>query len=303
MKKLIRYWNQNRLKIIIMLIIIVFIIILIKTTNNMLKNRDEVITNNIVTTNTSGPTESVLTGEGLTEEQNEMLPVIDLFIEYCNQQKIDKAYELLSKECKEELYPNMEDFKLSYYDRVFDGQTKNVNIENWIKDIYRIEVNESFLSTGIYTNENTIQDYIEITNEGEEYKLNINGYIGREEINKTANYENIEITAIRSDTYMDFQTYTYKIVNNSNNNILLDDKMYNDTMCIEDQNGIKYSAYTHEMSEAELMVSPKQTKEITIKYYNKYGSTKYISKINFSRIILNYNINESKKYGNIQIEL
>ena len=74
-------------------------------------------------------------------------------------------------------------------------------------------------------------------------------------------------------------------------------------MYIEDQNGVRYTAYIHEISDAELVIGTKQTREITIKYYNKYGSTKEIKRIGFSRIILNNNVNEARKYGELQIEL
>ena len=59
-------------------------------------------------------------------------------------------------------------------------------------------------------------------------------------------------------------------------------------MYLEDKNGIKYYAYKHEISEAELNLLSKETKKINIKYYNKYSSSKSINSIVFSRIILNH---------------
>lgn len=305
MKKIIKYWNQNRLKIIIILIIIVFIFALIYTTNIILSQSEtNEMSQNTTIVNYTGPTESVVTGEEMTQDQTQMVPTLNQFIDYCNEQKIEEAYGLLSDECKEELYPQLADFQESYYNQVFGGQKKNVNIENWVGNIYRIEINDDALSTGVYNEENKVQDYITITtDDAGEYRLNINNYIGRDEINKTNSYNDIEITVLRSDSYMDYQTYTYKIVNNSDNEILLDDKLDGNSMYIEDQNGVRYTAYIHEISDAELVIGTKQTREITIKYYNKYGSTKEIKRIGFSRIILNNNVNEARKYGELQIEL
>ena len=305
MKKIIKYWNQNRLKIIIILIIIVFIFALIYTTNIILSQSEtNEMSQNTTIVNYTGPTESVVTGEEMTQDQTQMVPTLNQFIDYCNEQKIEEAYALLSDECKEELYPQLADFQESYYNQVFGGQKKNVNIENWVGNIYRIEINDDALSTGVYNEENKVQDYITITtDDAGEYRLNINNYIGRDEINKTNSYNDIEITVLRSDSYMDYQTYTYKIVNNSDNEILLDDKLDGNSMYIEDQNGVRYTAYIHEISDAEFVIGTKQTREITIKYYNKYGSTKEIKRIGFSRIILNNNVNEARKYGELQIEL
>ena len=81
-------------------------------------------------------------------------------------------------------------------------------------------------------------------------------------------------------------------------------------MYISDENDIHYPAYTHEINNADLQVSPRETKEITIKYYSKYGSTKNINRLAFSRMILNYEayeIFENKSlyndYGIFEIEI
>ena len=74
-------------------------------------------------------------------------------------------------------------------------------------------------------------------------------------------------------------------------------------MYIEDENEIQYPAYTHEISEAELVVTPGTTKDVKIKYYNKYITTKEIRRIGFTSIQLNYNEDEKKEYQKIVIEL
>ena len=91
--------------------------------------------------------------------------------------------------------------------------------------------------------------------------------------------------------------------NNTNNTILLDDKINTDNMYIEDDNGNQYTAYIHELSDAQLTLTPGETKEITIKYYSRYGSTKNINKVVFNKIILNYNEVAVRKTTRIEIEL
>ena len=87
MNKLIRYWNQNRLKIIITGIIIVFIIILIQTINAILKNtRLEENENKETIVDTSKPSESVITGEKLPEETTDSnVETIKQFVDLCNE--------------------------------------------------------------------------------------------------------------------------------------------------------------------------------------------------------------------------
>ena len=60
-------------------------------------------------------------------------------------------------------------------------------------------------------------------------------------------------------------------------------------MYIKDDDGVKYSAYTHEISEGNLTIGESSKKQIKIKYYSKYISTKKIEEIVFSRVMLNNN--------------
>lgn len=307
MKKIIKYWNENRFMIIIIVIVIVFILALIYAINTifaqMNNSKNEINLNNISTSGTE-PVQSIVTGEYITENQVDKLDTLNEFIKYCNEKNLENAYNLLSEECKEELYPTINDFTQNYYNQVFKGNKKNVSVENWVNDIYRIEVNDDYLSTGVFTNSNPIQDYITIiTDESGNYKLNINKYIGRNELNKNSSSSNIEIVAVESDYYIDYQVITYKVTNNTDNQILLDDNLLEDSIYIEDRNDIKYSAYMHELATSEITVAPKQTKEVKIKYYSQYSSTKIIEKIVFSRIITNYGLNEGNSYTKIEIEL
>ena len=248
--------------------------------------------------------ESVITGEDITSSQVTMLGYVNQFVDLCNQQKIDEAYNFLSEECKEEVYPSLDSFRTNYYNAIFNGQKRNISVESWANNIYKVKYELDALSTGVYTEENTVQDYISVTrNENNEGKLNVNGYIGRSEINKTQNSNNITITVLRRDRYMDYETYTYSMTNNTNNTILLDDKESTDNMYLEDENGNQYTAYIHELSDAELTLTPGETKEITIKYYNKYGTTKNITDIVFNKIILNYNENAVRQVARVQIGL
>lgn len=248
--------------------------------------------------------ESALTGDKITSSQVKMLEYVNQFVDLCNTKQVEKAYNLLSDECKEEVYPSLDSFKRNYYNTVFNGQKRNISVESWAKNIYKVKYEVDALSTGVYTEENTLQDYISvIEDDNGEVKLNVNGYIGRREINKVKNNSNINITVLRSDSHMDYETYTYSMTNNTSNTILLDDKEDTNNMYIEDENGNQYTADINELNDAELKLIPGETKQITIKYYNKYGLTKNIKNIVFNKIILNYNENEVRQEARVQIEL
>lgn len=322
MNKFIRWYNQNRKSVWATIAIIIIIIGVIQLINYFYKVSNEEELKNIgnQTQNTTDnynyndvkvdDNHSSLTGEQISTDQKTEIGIIDNFINYCNENDLQGAYDLLTDECKEEMYPTLENFQESYYNNVFNNSRKNVSVENWIDNIYKVNVNEDFLSTGRYSKEDTIQDYITVVEIDNQYKLNINGYIGRKQIAKSKEDKNITIEVEETDVYMDYQYYKIKVINNSQNTILLDDGVNIEAMHIEDQNGIQYSAYTHELNEGQLMVSPRETKEIEIRYYSKYSSEKEINKVVFSRMILNnetYTTFQNKSlyrdYANFEIEI
>lgn len=230
---------------------------------------------------------STVTGQILSEQQNETLEIIDKFVQYCNNKQISDAYNLLSEECKKEMFPTLKQFQEKYYAPLFGGKVKNVAVENWVRDIYKVKITDDALSTGIYNPESARQDYITIIEDKENnYKLNINGYIGKEEIDKSNEVFDVKIQVLEKHQYMDFETYVFEVTNSSTNLVLLNDISDTDSMYLQDRNEMKYYAYMHELSEANLKLYPGEKKKITIKYYSKYNSTKRIDKIVFSKIAL-----------------
>ena len=319
-RKIAEWYINNKTKVLTAIFIIVVIIlvsIIVNFLNTLQLNKSQTNTEaNVNVQENNAPignftdiyvegTESVVTGENTSSSQVTIIDAINQFVQLCNEGNVNEAYNMLSDECKEEVYPSLDSFRNNYYNVIFNGRKKNISVENWVNSIYKVTFQNDALSTGVYTEEGTIQDYITVTrNENNELRLNINNYIGREEINKTrTNSSNISITVLRSDTYMDYETYTYSIINNTNKTILLDDKSSTDNMYIEDENGNQYTAYIHELSEAQLTITPGETKEITIKYYSRYGSTKNITQVVFNKIILNYNEVAVKQTTRIEIEL
>lgn len=53
-------------------------------------------------------------------------------------------------------------------------------------------------------NHNITQDYITIVNENGQTKLNINSYIGKQQINKTQESNNVKIKVVETNVYFDY---------------------------------------------------------------------------------------------------
>ena len=267
MYKLIRFYNQNKKKVLRTILIIVFIIIVIQLLNQFYKNKNiKRGTHYIDVSNDAINQElisdkSAISGQKVSSNKlKDDTDIINQFVEYCNEKKIEGAYDLLSKECKENMFPSLEDFNNIYYSKLFDCY-KTHTIQNWTSNIYLVKFTENMVATGNLSNNQTNQDYITIVEENGNKKLNINGFIKRQKIDKEIEKEKISVKVEKVDVYMDFCIYTFDVKNNSYRTILLDDLTNIDSMHIQDSNGVNYSAYTHEITQERLNLGVLQEKK------------------------------------------
>ena len=221
MIKLLRYWNQNKRKIIITIAVIAFVFIIIQVANQIVKkqNEDKINNNNTNTiskvTDLQKPTESTITGQNVPESvTKENTDIIKTFVDYCNNNQAQKSYELLSNDCKEEFNNNINVFINDYYNRIFKTK-KTYNLELLYTEAgsytYKITYYEdNLLATGGTGANNNFEDYITIINQDGERKLNINNFIKNQEINKTQVTNNIEITIKSKKVYRSYEQNTNK---------------------------------------------------------------------------------------------
>ena len=283
MHKIISFYNQNRRKIWVILIAAIIIIAIIyyllygitRDSNRNVSDSGSSINEisdklNSVTITTP---KSVISGTTVDANENK-LKTIDEFVEYCNNGQIEQAYNLLSDDCKKEIYSSQELFQNIYYNPLFSNGKKNVTMENWFSDTYKVDFNEDFLATGKYTKENTKQDYITIVKQNDDYKLNINRFVGISNSGHTGSADGINIKLDNIAKYMDYEVYTFEVSNNTEHTIALGNLNEEKSMYLADSNNLQYPAYNHELSDAEISVSSAQTKIVKIKYYSRYTSNK-----------------------------
>lgn len=289
MNRLIKFYNQNRYIIWVVVLMLVAIIALIQILNNFAFKKNSIkdaINQNTNAPNTINKNYSLVTGK---EVKDEVSQIIDEFINYCNNQEVEKAYELLSDECKEVLYPSLEIFTKSYYDKLF-SEKKTYLYQAWItnndKYTYKVDFIDDMLATGTISNTSII-DYYTVVKNNETYELNINKFIGITDINKTGTKNNINIKVNRKKVYMDYETYEIELENNSKEEIMLDSLQDTDTVYLENDNEQKYYWYSHEILEEDITVRRAQAKIIEIKINKGYKPKKESEKIVFSKIMLN----------------
>lgn len=301
MSKLRKYYYDNKTKIWKTILIIVSLFALLYFVNFLMRRKSEnILTSqnqintiqNTVVDNTSLTTDKSVVSGGIVNEEKleEDITIIEQFINLCNNKQFEQAYELLSNDCKSNVYNNSyNNFKRIYCDKIFSTK-KTYTSENWSGDIYKIRLVEDILATGQSSTSGTaIQEWYTVVEENDELKLNINNYIGEKVFNSTSNTVNdITIKILKSNTYKDYENYTIEVTNNTENTIYLDDGEDTSTIYIQDSNGVKHEAASSEIIFSTFVLTKGQTQRYTIKFTNSYISNREITQMVFDKIILNY---------------
>lgn len=299
MNNLKRYYNKNRKIIWRVIIIITSFILLLQMLNEFVKKSNEKKLEQIQMqienrTNSTKNAQNEI-NQDLSEENthdstvNSKVSTIRKFVDYCNKQDLENAYSILTDNCKEEMFNNIDIFKNIYYDSTFENKQKEVTIENWTNNTYLVKFIENPLTTGkvAKTKEEQVIDYITVVKENDNYRLNINSFIGYRELSKTKKENGVTVEILGKRTYMDYETYTIRITNETERDVILDSLDNSNGIYIEDTNGIKYPMYNSELSNSMVTIASGHIKKLDIKFLSNYISTKKIYQLVFSNIIMN----------------
>lgn len=303
MKKLLSKYNQNRKFIWIVVLSIIAIFSLIQILNLYYKNHPKESTTNEAITKGVDEKYSVISQENISQESsNNSKDIINQFFQFCNTGNVEDAYNLLSSECREELYPNIEAFKTDYVE-VYFNKYRTYNDTLWIssngKNTYRLEIMGDILSSG-QVDSMPIEEFYTVLKENGEYKLNIETYIGKEEINAYAQSENgVEVTVLNKKSYMEYEEYQIQVKNNTGNKIVFNTKDNIDSIYVEDANGLKYNARLYELNDSKLELSRGISTTFNIRFDKEYNPNIKTKKIVFDDINLIY----EEKIERLEIEL
>ena len=298
MHKLLQLYNQNRLKVWAIILASIFIIVLIQLLNNFAKeendnkkisNENEETTQNVVSYNQES--ESIVSSGKVSDKYKDKFgEIIDEFYTYCVNHQPEKAYQMLSVDTKNLMYPTQKLFEKLYYESKFDGN-KQYSFQSWSTYdqiyVYKVKIFDDMLSTGKSSDQDSIEDYITVVPDEDTFKLNINSYITRKEINKKDSNDIITAEVGVSDIYMNYQIYTIRLKNNTDKTIILDTRKKTNTTNITDERENRFYAMLYENKEEDMILKPQESKTIKIKFNVAYREELEIEKITFNNI-LNY---------------
>lgn len=298
MHKLLRLYNQNRVVIWGIIFVIVFLIAIINVLNSSVKEekknnigkKEETTLNNVVSYDKQS--ESIISGGSINKNYSDDIgKVIDKFFTYCINHEPEKAYDMLSDDMKNIKYQNVNLFIAGYYREKFEGN-KKYSFQSWssngLTHTYVVNIYEDMLTTGKSSKDKYIEEFITVIPDEDTYKINVNGYIGRDNINKSNKNDVVQIEAAYSDKYMDYEIFTFRVKNNTNEILILDTKENTKNTYLVDNKGNKFDALVYENNDEDVILKPQEAKTIKIKFSNAYRTTLEIKNIVFSKIV-NYN--------------
>ena len=309
MKSIVGFYNKNRHAIWITIAVIILIFGVIKTLNSSFKDRTKDISSstNDSTTTYNNKNRSIISGTDVPKEvATESTEIIDSFMKFCNEKDIESAYNLLSNDCKETLYPTVEEFKTNYVEKIFTSY-RLYDKRAWANTddtyTYSVKITEDLLSTGGNKDDMNIQDYYTLVKENGEYKLNINSYIGKKEIGKSRTENGIDFYVAKAENYIDYEIYVLRIKNNTKNDILLDSKKNTRTVYLKDIKNQTYIAFLNELSIDDITIKSGMTQTIRIKFNKAYNTQNVAESINFTNIVLKYEDSINSSTMQIKIEI
>lgn len=299
LNNLFRKYNQNKRGLWTIIIVIVFSYVIIQAVYGLLRNikekkREELI--NQINENTQTSSNSNL--ENNTQDTNSEITtdttrknskkLIEQFVKYCNNNQIEDAYGMISKDCKTVLFPNINIFKNNYIKKIFN-QNKTVKVEKEIygNGIYKVTYMNNILQSGGKSDKQRI-DYIYITDEDENKVLSLNKFLYIKKIGTESKNKKLNIEVIEKQIFIDYEIYTIKITNNTENEILIANQNDVNNINLTDENDVKYSSYIDELATEILVVQQNGTKTINIKFNKTFNTDRKIKYMNFN-VIMDYN--------------
>ena len=266
---------------------------------SILSNNESTKTDNNDISNVYKPTQTIIKGPNVSKEQFEQdSNLVNTFIDYCNNREVEKAYNLISDECKEEKYPTLEEFKEFYYNDIF-ARKRECNLQAWIstKDytVYEIRYANNMLATGTYDENDVYQDYITLNRKNNTEKISIGHFIDSKKSNIITNVNGLEVIIVKKSIYMTYEEYEINIKNNMETTILLNTLENSETIQLIATSGEKYNFNMNKLFYADLIIEPNRVKTIKIAFKKGVSSNNNSEIIEFSNIIKDYESYQENK--------
>lgn len=310
LRKIRLFYYNNKEKFWVTIGITVFVIVIIQIINGVIKNNREEELNNktnessIINSGSSknetylpSKTDSIISDSKVPKDRlEEDTKVIESFVNFGNANDLEGAYNLLSQDCKDEMFQTIDRFNEFYFKNIFN-EKRSYDLENWdstgSRTTYRIKYLNDIMATGTINGE-FIQDYITIIEENGEKKLNINEFINKVNLEKKGQVDGLEANVTAKYNYYDYVEYDITFKNTTQGQIIIDTKDNTESVYLEDERGVNYSWFGNEIPNEKLTLNGGESISLRIKFNKLYNQNRKDNKINFTDVMINDEQNNLK---------
>lgn len=206
--------------------------------------------------------------------------IIKDFVKYGNQKNYQAIYDMLSEDYKSVAMESIDNAK-QYIDKYFDAQKgfsyqNIVNIDNAY--IYELKIYDDLMISGSnsYSGMKQNKIYFVIKDIDGNLKINLDGFVAKENVNLSTKNEYINITVLSKEVYYDKVKFNFKMENLTDNRIL---SIYNDDIKYVIYNGntdkLKDYSYVSTIIRTDANnIMPQSSQTLTLTY-NKYVGSEF----------------------------
>lgn len=208
--KAIDFWKRNK-KIMLICLVVFLVVIVINYILKKLPKEPEAPSNSYT------PHVAVITKQEVPEAKREPIESkIDEYFRYCNNKEYENAYNMLSNECKNALFPNLDDFK-KYIDNIFEGKKKVYTLQSYSIEgnvyVYQLKITNDYMADGTSEGYKTYPEMITMTEIDGEFKLSVKGLIDQGDPHVLAEDDYMKVDIMDVVTEYDKVTYKLKVTN------------------------------------------------------------------------------------------
>lgn len=275
-------------------LIIIFALFIIKSLNSYYENDEkeklETLKNSQNSSNNQSVVEEEVTEDYFSTESNSIDKTMRSFVKYCNDKDIERAYKMLTDECKRAMFPTAQEFEKIYINNIFDKE-RTYELIKWDTDnnkhIYQVKLFGSILATGNINNY-TQEYYTFVEDDNGNYKLNINNYIYGEDRNLQTTEKNITIKIGHVDIYEEYEEVKITITNNTSKTICLTGNKYMKNIYLQNSGKITYSSLNSKFDNEDIIMNSGSVQSFIVRFNKGYSSNNKAVELVLSDVILDY---------------
>ena len=272
------FFNQNKVKILAIIVGAIFLILLLQVLNGVYKNQKETsIDEKTVDYNKDYQILSDSRKSEIIYEKE--TSTLQEFVDYCNAKNYQSAYDMLTDECKQVLYPDIKIFVANYCDTNFKTQ-KTCKFQAWNTYTYLVEIRDDPMLTGVYDDANYVQDYYTV----DEDKISIKGYVRRDDVNKEGEIEGVKVKVNYLDYYIDHTNVNITTSNTSDRDATIGETNNSYGIILTDENDVEHSSNLTENLIQDLIISSGETKELELSFQVGYRENVRYNSMTFKEI-------------------